>query len=124
VKFTWKGKWKGGEISIEAETLEELNSILGSLFSLEKDQGTPAVDSADFPTLSGSTGCVDAIRSLMQTEWGRSPRAMIEINEVLKANGLHFTKGTLSGTLTLMTQRGNLRRFRKNGKWVYVSSQS
>jgi hypothetical protein len=124
LRFIWKGKWKGGEISIEAETLEEINNVLGELFSLEKAHGTSGTDSVDFPALPGSTGCVDAIRSLMQTEWGKSPRAMVEIKEVLEANGLHFTKGTLSGTLTLMTQRGNLRRFRKNGKWVYVPSQS
>jgi len=123
VRFTWKGRWKGGEIAIEAETLEELSNILDKLFSLSKGQEPFDISSEDFPILPRGTGCADAIRTLLQTEWGKPSRSMVEIKEVLEANGLYFTKGTLSGTLTLMTQRGDIRRFRKSGKWVYVSKQ-
>ena len=120
MKFTWKGNWRKGEIVIEAETLEELNSILDKLFSLSEVYATPQISGEEFPELPSGLGCSDSIRALLQTEWGKQPRSMAEIKEALEANALHFSKGTLSGTLTLMTKGGHLRRFKKAGKWVYV----
>jgi hypothetical protein len=121
VRFTWKGKWREGEIAIESESLKELENLLDKLFSSREEKTTSQTNSEDFPTLQPGLGCVDAIRALLQTKWGKLPRTMIEIKDVLEANAAYFTKGTLSGTLTLMTKRGELRRFRKDGKWVYVS---
>lgn len=119
MRFTWKGRWRGGEIVVEAETLEELESILHKLLSLRDDKTSQTGE--DFPTLPSGLGYSDTVRALLQTEWGRlSPRSMAEINAALEANTLHLTKGTLSGTLTLMTKRGELQRRKKNGKWVYT----
>ena len=121
MRFTWKGNWRKGEIAIEAETLEELNSILDKLFSLGEAQATSQISGEEFPTLPSGLGCSDAIRALLQTKWGKEPRSMAEIKEALEANALYFSKGTLSGTLTLMTRGGHLRRVKKAGKWVYVA---
>jgi len=121
MRFTWKGNWRKGEIIIEAETLEELNNILDKLFSLSEVQAMSQVSIEEFPTLPSGLGCSDAIRTLLQTEWGKQPRSMAEIKEALEANASYFSKGTLSGTLTLMTKGGYLRRFKKAGSWVYVS---
>lgn len=120
MKFTWKGRWRGGEITIESESLEELENLLDKLFSSSEDKTTSQTNSEDFPALPPGLGCADAIRALLQTRWGKLPRSMVEIKEVLEANASYFTKGTLSGTLTLITKGGDLRRFRKDGKWVYV----
>jgi len=119
MKLTWKGKYRNGEIVIEAETLEDLNNFLDRLFSLSGSQMMPEVINEEFPTLPSQLGCSDAIRTLLQTEWGEQPRSMVEIRKALEANALYFSKGTLSGTLTLMTQSGHLRRFKKAGSWVY-----
>lgn len=120
MRFTWKGSWRKGEIVIEAETLEELNSILDKLFSLSEVQETLRIKGKGFPKLPSRLGCSDAIRTLLQTEWGKEPRSMAEIKEAFESNALYFSKGTLSGTLTLMTKGGHLRRFKKAGKWVYT----
>lgn len=121
MRFTWKGNWRKGEIVIEAETLEELNDILDKLFPLSEAQATSQIRIEEFPTLPSGLGCSDALRALLQTEWGKQPRSMAEIKEVSEANALYFSKGTLSGTLTLMTKRGELRRFKKGGNWVYLA---
>jgi predicted transcriptional regulator len=57
----------------------------------------------------------------MGTDWGKQPRSMNEIKEALKANALHFSKGTLSGTLTTMTKRGDIRRMKKDRRWKYLA---
>jgi hypothetical protein len=121
LRFKWTGKWRGGEIELEAETLDELNSNIDRLISTNLSE--PPSDSAtsDFPVVPRETGCSEAIRKSLESDWGTiTPRSMVEITQVLEANGLYFTKGTLSGTLTLMTQRGDIRRSKKNDKWVYT----
>jgi len=124
MRFTWKGKWRKGEIVIEAETLEELNNILDTLFSLSEVQATSQISGEELPPLPSGLGCSDAIRALLQTEWGKKPRSMAEIKEALEANAFHFSNGMLSGTLTLMTRGGHLWRVKKAGKWVYVVKSS
>lgn len=121
MKVTWRGKWGGGIVEIEVETLEELDGILHKLFSLRNTKaGINTSD--DFPVLPARLGIADAVRALLQTKWGKlAPRSMAEIAAALEVNEVLFTKGTLSGTLTSMTtQRGELERFKRNGKWVYT----
>jgi len=127
MRFTWKGKWKQGEIIIEAETLDELNKTLTSLSSLgEVKESTPQTNVEEtieehYPALSAGLGCSDAIRQLLSTDWGREqPRIMKEIQNALEANALYFSVGTISGTLNLLTKSGALRRFKKDGIWAYV----
>jgi hypothetical protein len=118
MKFTWKGKWREGEITIETENLEELDGTLQKLFLLKKDV---AVTKEDFPIVSGELGIADAIRALLQTKWGRlASRSMAEIGGALEFNMFSCTKGTLSGTLRLMNKRQELERDKKKGKWVYT----
>jgi hypothetical protein len=120
MKFIWRGNWRKGEIVVEAETLEELNNVLDELLPLMEVQATSQVSNEEFPLLPSGLGCSDAIKTLLQSKWGKQPRTMAEVKEVLEANALHFTKGTLSGTLTSMTKRGHLGRVKKAGKWAYV----
>jgi hypothetical protein len=124
MRVSWKGKWRSGEIVIEAETLEELNNILDKLFYLSEAQAASQVSGEEFPQLPSGLGCSDAIRALLQTEWGRESRSMAEIKEALEANALYFSNGTLSGTLTLMTKGGYLRRVKKADKWAYAVKSS
>jgi len=120
MRFTWKGNWKRGEIIIEAETLEELNSVLDKLSPGGESEIATPTEGGTYPTISGGLGCSDAIRALLKTDWGKEPRSMAEIEKALQTNALYFSKGGLSGTLTMMTKGGQLRRFKKAGNWVYV----
>ena len=120
MRFTWKGNWRKGEIIIEAETLEQLDATLDKVLSLSEIQESQEMKGEEFPKIRAGLGCSEAIRALSQTDWGKQPRSMNEIKEALETNALYFSKGTLSGTLTMMTKRGDLRRFKKAGRWTYV----
>lgn len=122
MKFIWKGKWRKGEITIEAETFQELDKTLRELSASGEIQELPGVGKQGVPQIPSVRGCLDAIRALMETDWGKHPRSMNEIKKVLKANALYFSKGTLSGTLTAMTKRNELRRVKENGRWKYLSA--
>lgn len=121
MRFTWKGNWKKGEITIETETLDELNNALEQVASQDEVKERPREISAEqIPTLNAGLGCSNAIRALLQSEWGREPRPMSEIRDALETNALYFSKGTLSGSLTLMTKAGSLRRIKRAGRWAYM----
>ncbi|MFX1537983.1 MAG: hypothetical protein ACFFDI_27635 [Promethearchaeota archaeon] len=126
MKFKWRGKWKKGEVIIETETLEELDHVLGKLFSLgEVHEPSRITDkNSPLPDLPSGLGCSDAIKTLLQTEWGKQPRSMAELKKALEVNALYFSKGTLSGTLTMLTKKGHLKRFKKAGIWSYILKQS
>jgi len=124
MRFTWKGNWRKGEILIEADTLEELNAILDKLFSLSETQSISQMPTQEeIPVLQPGLGCSTAIKTLLQTDWGKQPRSMVEIKYALETNAMYFSKGTLSGTLTSLTKRGILKRFKKDGVWVYTVRQ-
>jgi len=73
------------------------------------------------PRISKSRGLTDAILSLLQTEWGKTPREWGEISEALRRNALHYSKGSVTGTLTLLTQSGKLRRIKEGRSYKYVA---
>jgi hypothetical protein len=120
MKFTWRGKWRSGEIVVEAETLQELNEALRMLSSTGELQESLVNGEQRIPQIVSVQGCSDAIRALMKTDWGKQPRSMKEIKKALDANALYFSKGILSGTLTTMTKRGELRRVKEEGRWKYL----
>jgi hypothetical protein len=124
MKFTWKGKWRKGEVIIEAESIQELDHALKELASRGEIHGIPRVNTQNAPEMPPVQGCSDAIRALMKTDWGKQLRSMSEIKKVLEANALHFSKGTLSGTLTTMTKRGDIRRMKKDGRWKYLAKET
>jgi hypothetical protein len=121
MKFTWRGKWRNGEIIVEAETLQELNEALRMLSSTGELQGSLVSGELYIPSIPSVQGCSDALRAVMKTDWGRQPRSMKEIKKALDTNGLYFSKGILSGTLTAMTKRGELRRVKEEGRWKYLA---
>jgi len=73
------------------------------------------------PSISKSKGLTDAILNLLKTEWGKTPREWGEISEALKRNALHYSKGSITGTLTLLTQSGKLRRIKEGRAYKYVT---
>jgi hypothetical protein len=121
MKFTWKGKWRNGEIVVEAETFQELNEALNRLSTIGELRETSVTEEQGIPQIPSMQGCSDAIRALMKTYWGKQPKSMNDIKKALDANALYFSKGILSGTLTTMTKRGELRRVKEEGRWKYLS---
>ena len=116
MKFIWKGSWRNGELLIEAQTLGELNEILDELFG-SNSQNLPQTI---IPVLPSGLGCSDSIKKLLESECGKHPRLYAEIKNAFESNALYFSKGTLSGTLRFLEKRGDIKRFKKAGKWAYV----
>jgi hypothetical protein len=122
MKFIWKGRWKGGEIIVEAGSLVELECALQEL--LAKGVSDELTERQLPPELPLVKGCAEALRVLMSTEWALEPRSMADITKALEINGLYFSKGTLSGTLTALVKRGELRRIKENGRWKYIINKA
>jgi hypothetical protein len=120
LKFTWRGKWRNGEIIVEAEGIKELNQAINLLLATGELQGVIGEKESGVPRIPPGQGCSDALRELMKSGWGTQPRSMKEIKSVLDANALYFSKGILSGTLTAMIKRGELRRVKEEGRWKYL----
>lgn len=130
MKLTWKGNWKKGEITLEAESVDELIGTLQKLESVEavtavsKPIETSQTDPTEIPRISGNLGPSQAVREVLGSAWGRAePRTMKEINAILEANAIYFSSSSLSGVLTNMTKKGELRRpIKKEDQWGYVLS--
>jgi len=120
MKFTWKGKWKEGEITVEAQTAKELADALGELETMAKLKGASS-EGESLPEIPAVLGCTDAVRVLMETDWGKQPRTMNEIKKALETNGLYFSKEALAATLVTIARRGALRRIKEEGKWKYFA---
>ncbi len=81
-------------------------------------------DGQEFPQILDATGCADAIRKLLKTPWGRAEaRTEAELTSAMGANALHYGHGTISGLLTSLTKRGELRRLKKGRNYAYLVSR-
>jgi superfamily II DNA/RNA helicase len=60
------------------------------------------------------------IDSLRTEEFFTSPRGLGEIQRKLAELGHHYPVTTLSGPMQTQARSRSLRRFKKNGKYVYV----
>lgn len=123
MRLIYKTKWKGGEIAVETETT--VDDLVETLQNLTDEIGKTREDSSEMPEVSvGDLGCQDAIREVLKTPWGRSePKTMDEIMGALETNAAFFSKGTMSGALSLMTKKGKLRRIKKGELWAYILPQ-
>ena len=77
-------------------------------------------DEQSFPAVPKGNRLTDSILHLLETEWGKNPRDWKDINEALKRNALHYSKGSITGTLTLMTQSGKIRRIKEGHSYKYL----
>lgn len=126
MKFTWTGNWKNGRLSIEADSIDDLEQILGDLH-VEKEEGKSIISSkngilhVDIPKISGDLGCSAAIREILKSDWGKiEPRTMNELREVMTHNAIPNSKGAVAGTLNYLTRSGAVKRRKKNRVWAYI----
>jgi len=65
--------------------------------------------------------CGDAIFTLLSTPWGRKkPQALSGIKAALDANALHYSGKVIGFTLTRLTRRQKLRRWKTEDGFVYT----
>jgi hypothetical protein len=132
-KVSFSIPWNGGTMRAEADTPAELAKLVAELretsLLTKTTEGASNTNETqargDYPQISVASGCADAIRRLLSTDWGRNEaRTESELASAMKSNALHYGHGTISGLLTHMTQRGQLRRLKKGQTYAYVLSRA
>ena len=65
----------------------------------------------------------DVITKIFKDLWGRQPRKLSEVREVLESYGLIYPKQSVAVALLRLAQSGRLRRFKgEGGEFVYTTS--
>jgi hypothetical protein len=125
----------GGDKDEVLSTLDELSSIVGKVtnaFEVESlvTPGTleqtevEAASMLDYPKISRTSKCGDAVVALLTEEWGNSPRTISELREAMEANAIFFPKTTLSGVLVWLVKKGRVRRWKdKKRGYLYVINE-
>jgi len=125
----------GGDKDEVLSTLDDLPLIIGKVskaFDVEAG-GLPEVimqsmdDSSmlDYPKISRTSKCGDAVVALLTTEWGTTPRPISELREAMEANAIFFPKTTLSGVLVWLVKKGRIRRWKdKKRGYLYVLNEA
>ena len=133
---------KIGEIEVELSgereevlsTLDNFNEIVAKITSAvngEKKQKQvkpkPVKDEIsphDFPKITRTSQCGEAVIALLSTDWGKTPRTIGEIREAMEANAIFFPKTTISGVLVWLVKKGHLRRWKDKKKgYLYVINE-
>jgi hypothetical protein len=131
-KIVFEATWNGGRVHVETGSVKELMTVIRDL----RDQPNPpdvqspqlgmARSPGSYPSIGANQGCKRSITEVLTTPWGRTePRTETEITEVLKANSVHYPRGTISGVLAQMAKGGEIRRVgKKEGAYAYVLGTS
>jgi DNA-binding HxlR family transcriptional regulator len=77
-----------------------------------------------FPKIAAPKSCEEAIFRILETDWGKwRPRTVEELKDAMKANSLKYSDRVLSETLTLLANRGMVRRWNTNTGFVYILAE-
>jgi hypothetical protein len=82
------------------------------------DQVIPAI------MLQKSDSLSEIVSKIFKESWGRKPRKLNQVREVLESYGLIYPKQSVAVTLLRLAQSGKLRRFKDEGEFVYTASTS
>ncbi|MEM3382594.1 MAG: hypothetical protein QXL52_04475 [Nitrososphaerales archaeon] len=96
------------EIPIKEENLTGIKPKILPEIKVEKDDSLP-----------------DVIIKCFKDDWGRYPRKLIDVRNVLESYGLIYPKQSVAVALLRLAKEGKLRRFKdEDGEFVYTSSTS
>lgn len=134
------------EVEIEAplQELKEIIALLPELMAqlpananlvqsnhaketVQAEQKHEQANSETMPTISleKSDSLSDIISKVFREAWGRKPRKLNPVREVLESYGLIYPKQSVAVTLLRLAQSGKLRRFKDDsGEFVYTASTS
>jgi hypothetical protein len=98
-------------------TPEEVAAVLadlkrGSSLALQAVSARPRrIGKGEIP------GLIDSLKS---EQFFKTPRKLADLQKKLAELGHHYPVTTLSGAMQIQSRSRNLRRFKHNGKYVYV----
>jgi hypothetical protein len=106
-----------GEISIG--TKEPI--IVGAEINPEDTQPKMTVDEVPMIPTDITKNLRHSIINILEAPWGKTPKKLNEIIDVLQTNAIYRSKSSIAGTLTQLVQKGDLRRIKgEDGDWVYL----
>lgn len=107
-----------GGISVEVDgTPEEVSAVLENL----KSKSVPASARGRAEKRKSGRGEIPGlIEALKSEEFFKSPHGLSEIQAKLGELGHHYPLTTLSGAMQSQCKNRSLRRFKQQGKYVYV----
>ncbi len=98
----------------------------GEVSIVEKVEGESAEEGfKELPSIKIERGDTTSsiIKKIFSTDWGRKPRELKEVVEVLQTLGHYTNKTTVAVTLKRLVERGDLRRIRGSDKvYRYVAA--
>lgn len=91
----------------------------------ENEKATDKMDQLPQVSLEPNGSLPINILRLFSVEWGKKPRRLAEVKEILDNYGLVYPKQTVAVTLLRLAKEGKIRRFKsERGEYVYVSSST
>lgn len=101
--------------------IKGLQNVVGAIPPMERVEKEEKAPPAEYPPpISKTASLADAIKTLLNSDWGKTPRAFGEIMTALKTSGIYYPKTTFGATLNHLTKSGALRRMGKRGSFKYV----
>ena len=103
--------------------IEGLQNVVGTIPSMERVEKEEITPPAEYPPpISKTASLGDAIKALLNSDWGRKPRAFGEIMTALETSGIYYPRTSLGATLNHLIKSGALRRMGKRGSFKYVTA--
>lgn len=104
--------------------IRSLQEVIGELPSTISETPEVAEETAkEFPPQLGKVATMsEALSMLFKKDWGKKPRTLEEIMNVLEVNGLYYKKSAVATQLVHMMRKRELRRFGKKGSYKYVAA--
>ena len=111
-------------ITVEVHgTPEEVATVVERLRSGPKIESKGQPRRSQHTKEQGSGGIPDLVQILKEEAFFKNPKGLGEIRKKLADMGHHYPLTTLSGAMQTQAKKRNLRRFRQDGKYVYVSAE-
>jgi len=99
--------------------IENISKISLSRTIPEKALNTSQVGEEQYPSITAKS-CSEAILALLSTPWGRKPKGLSQIKSALETNALHYSSKVIGFTLTRLTKKQKLRRWKTEAGFVYT----
>lgn len=85
---------------------------------------TPKKASKEYPKITSTKNCEQAILDLLKTNWGKwRPRTMEELQDAITSNDLKFSKTVLTKAIGKLVKKSMIRRWSTNAGFVYILAE-
>lgn len=102
---------------------ESLADTVNRSYFTENESTANKIEQLPQVSLEPSGSLPINILRLFSVDWGKKPRRLSEVKEILDSFGMVYPKQTVAVTLLRLAKEGKIRRFKsERGEYVYVSS--